>query len=124
MIVDLITKAVGGIFGLIDKSIPDQKLRSELQHKLLSMQSELISAQSNIIVSESENNRNWRPHLMYVFMAIIANNYILVPFIHLFFDAYPLLPLPPQMWTLLDIGIGGYVIGRSVEKASINFKKR
>ncbi len=28
-------------------------------------------------------------------------------------------PLAPQAWTLLQLGIGGYVVGRSVEKVVV-----
>jgi len=31
-------------------------------------------------------------------------------------------PLPPQAWTLLQIGLGGYVVGRSVEKGIQAYK--
>ena len=38
-------------------------------------------------------------------------NYIVHPWFGL-----RMLPLPPDMWELLKIGVGGYVVGRSVEK--------
>jgi hypothetical protein len=56
---------------------------------------------------------------MALFGAIIANNYIIHPYVSLFFeDASVMLAIPPDMWSLLKIGIGGYVVGRSVEKIS------
>ncbi len=55
--------------------------------------------------------------------SIIANNYILYPYLALFFEGAPKLEIPPDMWALLKIGLGGYVVGRSVEKAVIGLKK-
>jgi len=51
-----------------------------------------------------------------VFVVIIANNYIVYPYLSLFWNQAPALAIPPEMWGLLKIGIGGYVVGRSVEK--------
>ena len=50
------------------------------------------------------------------FVFIIANNYILYPYLSLFFTEAPVLAIPPDMWDLLKIGLGGYVVGRSGEK--------
>jgi len=36
----------------------------------------------------------------------------------------PMLPLPPDMWELLKIGVGGYIVGRSVEKGVKVWKDR
>ena len=55
---------------------------------------------------------------MLTFVAIIANNYILYPYISLFWNAAPILEIPPDMWGLLKIGLGGYVVGRSAEKVA------
>ena len=53
---------------------------------------------------------------MLVFVFIIANNYIIAPYAKALFDVELILELPPQMWDLLKIGLGGYVVGRSAEK--------
>jgi len=61
--------------------------------------------------------RNWRPILMVIIMLILLNNYIIAPYVMLFFPKSALvLELPPALFTLLTIGVGGYVIGRSAEK--------
>lgn len=49
--------------------------------------------------------------LMCLFGLIIANNYLIVPLL-----GTPMADIPPDMWELLKLGVGGYVIGRSVEK--------
>ncbi len=60
---------------------------------------------------------------MLTFVAIIANNYILYPYLALFWSDAPVLEIPPDMWGLLKIGLGGYVVGRSGEKIATAWKK-
>ena len=58
---------------------------------------------------------------MLVIIFIVANNYVIAPYIGLFFPEKELiLELPGGLWALLNIGVGGYVAGRSAEKI---FKK-
>ena len=60
----------------------------------------------------------WRPITMLVFVAIVANNYILAPYVDLFFGTGLELEVPAPMWDLIKIGLGGYVVGRSAEKVA------
>jgi hypothetical protein len=53
---------------------------------------------------------------MLTIVAIVANNYVIAPYIQLFFSKSVLMELPDRLWSLLQIGVGGYVIGRSAEK--------
>ncbi len=46
-----------------------------------------------------------------LFGLIVANNYLIVPLF-----GSPMADIPPDMWDLLKLGVGGYVVGRSVEK--------
>lgn len=58
---------------------------------------------------------------MLVIILIIANNYVVAPYIGLFLPERELiLELPGGLWALLNVGVGGYVGGRSAEKI---FKK-
>lgn len=59
---------------------------------------------------------SWRPVMMYVFMYIIAQYYILNPIAEFFWPALKLKDLPPEMWTLLTVAVGGYITSRGVEK--------
>ena len=61
--------------------------------------------------------------MMLTFVGIIANNYILFPYITLFGGTATTLEIPPDMWALLKIGVGGYVMGRSGEKMVESFAK-
>jgi hypothetical protein len=66
----------------------------------------------------SSLQRNWRPMLMLLFGFIIANEYIISPYIQVLFDTtLPVKPITEDMWAVLKLGIGGYISGRSIEKA-------
>lgn len=73
---------------------------------------QLLDAKSNIILAEAKSEswlaRNWRPITMLTFLCLVVC------------DAFGWLPfrLAGEAWTLLQIGLGGYVVGRSVEKVA------
>ena len=70
----------------------------------------MAEAQSSILGKEATGHswlqRNWRPITMLTFLTLVV------------FDSLGWLQsdLRPEAWTLLQIGLGGYVIGRSAEK--------
>ena len=77
-------------------------------------QLELQKLQTDVILAEANGNwlqRSWRPILMLSFGFIV----IYVKFIAPLFGL-PIPPLEDEFWDLLQLGIGGYVIGRSAEK--------
>lgn len=86
------------------------KLETAFAGKLLDYESKLMEAQSSIIGKEVTGHswlqRNWRPITMLTFLTLVV------------FDSLGWLhsDLRPEAWTLLQIGLGGYVIGRSAEK--------
>ncbi len=115
---------------------PEQKAKLEagIQAYQLEMNKELneysktiIEEQSKIIQAEANGEgwlqRNWRPITMLTFVFIIANNYILYPYITLFGGKAIALTIPPDMWGLLKLGLGGYVVGRSIEKSIKVYKE-
>lgn len=124
---------IGGLVGkIIDRAIPDKEQAAKAKLEMMSLiQTEglkELEAKKSIITAEARSDgvlaRNWRPAIMVIFGLIIANNYLVVPWLHAFgIDAAPLLDLPPQMWTMLQIGLGGYVVGRSAEKVAKVMKK-
>jgi hypothetical protein len=115
---------------IIDKIIPDPAAKAEATRKLLEIQQtgELaeVEAAMNVVVAEAKSEHaltsQWRPITMLVFTAIVANNYILAPYLQAMFSWNVMLEMPDQLWNLLSIGIGGYVVGRSSEKAIKNWK--
>jgi hypothetical protein len=121
----MITDLIQAGLSLIDKIIPDKKAADEAKLKLLQLEQngdlKEIEAKSNIIISEAKSDSwlasNWRPIIMLLFGIIIANNYIISPWLHACGFISVALPIPDRMWSLLELGLGGYVIGRSAEKA-------
>ena len=124
-------EAVKGVTDLVGQFVEDKDKANELEtvikNKLLSLEQEVITAQRDVIVAEAKSQsfiaRNWRPIMMLTFVGIIANNYILFPYITLFGGTATTLEIPPDMWALLKIGVGGYVMGRSGEKMVESFAK-
>ena len=118
-----VVKEVGG---LIDNLSTTEEEKLEARRKLLELQSNLyqkaleadaqiVSSQASVVEAEAKSEswltRNWRPITMLVFTFIVFFNYVLSPLFGLI-----RLELTDQMWSLLQIGIGGYVAGRSLEK--------
>ena len=59
---------------------------------------------------------------MLTIVFIIFNNYVMVPYLSLFTDKVVVLELPGGLWALLNVGVGGYVVGRSGEKIAKTVK--
>lgn len=110
---------ISGLFSAVDQAVEDKDqanvIKARLQEMVLTGQMREIEEAARVIRAEATGEswlqRNWRPLLMCLFGVIIANNYIVVPLF-----ATPKAEIPPDMWELLKLGVGGYVVGRSVEK--------
>lgn len=124
----LISK-IGG--KLIDRLIPDKVEAMKAKASLMSEENaeffKELELQASVVLAEAQSEHwltaNWRPITMLTFVAIIANNYILYPYLALFWAGAPILEIPVDMWQLLKIGLGGYVVGRSGEKIASTFNK-
>lgn len=103
----------------ITGDLPPEK-KAELELRYAELDRSITEARSNVIMAESQGQswlqRNWRPLLMLVIIVIVANNYILYPYLSIFTDKVRVLDLPDRLWTLMEIGVGGYILGRTVEK--------
>jgi hypothetical protein len=127
--IPVIGNIVSKAMDVIDKMVPDKDLATKLKHDFevqvlnqdFSVLQKEIESQARIITAEAEGKswlqRNWRPILMLTFTYVVAHNYIIAPLFSL-----TRLELPPDMWELLKLGIGGYIIGRSVEKSVKSWK--
>jgi len=128
----MISVLLPSIFSIVDKLIPDKEAQAKAKLELLtlSQKGELkeLEAVVSIVNAEAKSEHwvvaAWRPITMLVFVAIIANNYLLYPYLSLFWSDAPLLTLPSDLWGLLKIGLGGYVVGRSVEKATEAYRRK
>lgn len=120
----VLISALPAIMDVITKAVPDkdmqQKIKGELGQELLKSQDELAKLASGNVMAEIQGHswmqRNWRPSLMFVFMLILVNNFVLVPYAVAFGLTVPMLEFPQAFWGLLTVGVGGYIGGRTVEK--------
>jgi hypothetical protein len=125
---NLVAKALsaitGPLFGVIDKAVTDKdeanRLKQEIQSQLIDSENSVVKAQMQIILAEAAGEswlqRNWRPLLMIVIVAIIGNNYLIAPYLGAMFGVGLQLDLPDRLWDLMTLGVGGYVAGRTVDK--------
>ena len=126
----ILSTIIGPVAGIIDKAVPDadlrRRLKQEIKAKLIDQESALTAAARDVIVSEARGEswmqRNWRPLTMLTFAAIIANNYLIAPYVQAFGGVAVVLDIPPGMWTLLTTGLGGYVVGRTLEKTGTTIR--
>jgi len=98
---------------LINKFFPDADAS---QKRGLEMFLATFTAQAGIINTEAASQHwlaaNWRPLLMLTFGALIVARW--------FGWAAPNLSEAEylKLWSIVELGIGGYVVGRSVEKVA------
>ena len=122
-LVDFELKDVGGIFTSLREAITGETIedKGKILGLLSSLETTFVKVKGAIITAEAKSEHwivaSWRPLTMLVFTFIIANNYILVPYFQAFGWIVVPLTLDQNMWDLLKLGLGGYVVGRSVEKA-------
>ena len=116
------TGVIGEIGKVIDNLFTSEeeriKAKNEVFKVLQEQQLELQRLQTEIIVTEANGNwlqRSWRPILMLCFGFIVMYVKFIAPLFNL-----PIPPLENEFWNLLQLGIGGYVVGRSAEKISKN----
>lgn len=86
------------------------QVQTEMASKVMDYEARLLEAQARVITAEAQGaswlQRSWRPITMLTFLVlVVADTFGLTEF-----------RLADQAWTLLQIGLGGYVIGRSAEK--------
>ncbi len=86
------------------------EVQSGLASQMMNYEARLLEAQAKVITAEAQGGswlqRNWRPITMLTFLAlVVADTFGLTTF-----------RLASEAWSLLQIGLGGYVVGRSAEK--------
>jgi hypothetical protein len=113
------------LFSTIEKSVEDKdlqaKLKAQLNEQLLKSSTEELKAAASIVEAEAKSgwfSASWRPLLMYVLIFVLVFNYIFAPIIKMITGIVVGFELPGDVWTLLQIGLGGYVVGRSGESIS------
>lgn len=107
----ILGKVVGNLF-----PDPEQKAKAEQEVlvQLMQHQAQIESAAAAIINTEAASQHwlaaNWRPLTMITFVALIVARW--------FGWAAPNLAEAEyiKLWSIVEFGLGGYVVGRSVEK--------
>lgn len=92
------------------------EVQSVLYLKVLDFEARQLEAQSRVIEAEAKSESwlttSWRPIVMLIFASLVVARW--------FGWSAPNIPqeIEQQLWTLLQIGLGGYVAGRSLEKVA------
>ncbi len=120
MAMDPITAALNIGDKLIDRLVrdPDKRDEARLELMKLAQEGELneLLPRAEIIKTEAASSHwlaaNWRPLVMLTFTALIVARW--------FGWAAPNLSEAEylKLWGIVEIGLGGYVIGRTVEKVA------
>lgn len=124
MIAALIPAITSVVGKAIDKAVPDkdqaEKLKADVTLHIMEHESKALQGQIDIILAETKGGwlqRNWRPMLM-VWFAILVGAY--------WFGFVPDNLTPESignLFQLVQIGVGGYVVGRSGEKIMREYKR-
>ena len=127
-ILDLVSNIFKPAAELIDNLHTSEEERLQQKANLLNVQAaaiqaaldyekEALESRAKIVNSEAKSEHKitatWRPIVMLCFCGLAVG------------DALGVLPNPlaKEAWTLLQIGLGGYVIGRSSEKVVKTIKE-
>lgn len=127
-VLDFLSGIVKPITDLIDNLSTSDEERGKLQNELtkieneflaktLEYESKLLDSQGRIVEAEAKGQswlqRNWRPITMLTFLVLVV------------FDCFGFLKfrLSNEAWLLLQIGLGGYVVGRTGEKIVEKIRK-
>ncbi len=105
------------VAGILARVIPDPQARADAQLKLLELHQagalRELQAAASIIAAEANGNwlqRSWRPLMMLFFACLVGARWF-------GFSAPNMSEAEVlELWSIVQIGLGGYTIGRSVEK--------
>ncbi len=92
-------------------------IQAAAMQRVFDYEADMLEAKSKIVHAEASSKHwltaNWRPITMLTFLILVVG------------DSLGWLPndLNQEAWFLLEIGLGGYVVGRSGEKIAQIMKK-
>jgi hypothetical protein len=85
------------------------ELQTGLMSQTLAYETKLAESQASVLLAEATSSswltRTWRPITMLTFVFLVV------------YSQFTGTVIPPDMWTVIKIGLGGYLGGRSVEKS-------
>lgn len=120
MLKSLFLDVFRNIFPIIDKAIVDKdqvrKLKHDIEIAILEMDQKQLEARANVIMAEASGEswlqRSWRPITMLSFLGLLYTYWLgLAPE-----QIYASNELMENLFELLQIGIGGYIGSRGIEK--------
>ena len=117
-----VTNLVSAVGEIVDRlTLPGREkkqLETDILQLLIAVEEKTITEQAAAIREETRGNwlqRSWRPIVMLVFtMIILAGTFLNLP----------ILADTSRFWDLLEIGLGGYIIGRGSEQLVSSLLKR
>ena len=117
-----VTNLVSAVGEIVDRlTLPGREkkqLETDILQLLIAVEEKTITEQAAAIREEARGNwlqRSWRPIVMLVFTVIVLAG----TFLNL-----PILSDTSRFWDLLEIGLGGYIIGRGSEQLVSSLFKR
>lgn len=117
-----VTNLVSAVGEIVERlTLPGREkkqLETDILQLLIAVEEKTITEQAAAIREEARGNwlqRSWRPIVMLVFTLIILAG----TFLNL-----PILADTSRFWDLLEIGLGGYIIGRGSEQLVSSLLKR
>lgn len=127
---DALGGLVQGVFAGIDSIDTSEEERLQAKAQILQAEAgfriemakiseQIVAHQASIIKTEAESKHTlaaiWRPVLMLTFGFVILYSVIAPSF-----GAPPvdMTQIPERFWSLMTVGIGGYVGGRTIEKVA------
>tara|TARA_R110000796_G_scaffold69170_4_gene157987 strand:+ start:5390 stop:5767 length:378 start_codon:yes stop_codon:yes gene_type:complete len=125
MIAAFIPAIIGLIGKGIDKAVPDkdeaERLKAQITLEAMKSDGAELQAATSIILAEANGEswlqRNWRPLLMLWFATLVGAHW-------LGFTPENLSDAVVQdLLGIVQVGIGGYVLGRSAEKVVKEYKR-
>lgn len=117
-----ISQVIASITGGLDELITSKEERDTLRNQLYAMKYDLVEkameaelrileSRTQIITAEAKGEswlqRSWRPITALTFLVLIVLHHL----------GFLQIEITDQMWDLLQIMIGGYVVSRGIEKA-------
>ena len=110
---------------VVDRAVPDkdlaERVKAEARRQILDNDSKELEAAAAIITAEAKSEHwltsTWRPLCMLTFTALIVARW---------FGLTVDIPteIEAELWTVVQLGIGGYVAGRSAEKVAEAISRR
>ena len=121
-VVEDIVQLLGGIIDrVVDGEDDATKIKDKISKLAETNRLKEIDLMASIILTEANSanpiQRMWRPIIMLGIGAILFNTFLIAPYVYALFGVDVSSPLPESLYDLLGLGIGGYVIGRSIEKS-------